>query len=176
MTCHLTHLKVPIPPISDFPLWNFNELESPLKHLTLHDPETQQKPIGIQTPVCIVGGPGTHFNQHVEENLLHAINYLFDIDNTYPKHWYSLRPQDQTLFEEYMKKRFPQLFRDCANYLGHRTIMVNPEVILKKLKLKVHYGIQEPGMFAITFSGSYHFGYNEGFNLVEVFWTLICSY
>ena len=106
-----------------------------------------------------------------EENLLNAINYLFDLDNTYPKHWYCLRPEDQTLFEEYMKKRCPELFRDCANYIGHRTIMVDPEVILKKLKLKVYYGIQNPGMFAITFSGSYHFGYNEGFNLAEVFMT-----
>ena len=118
-----------------------------------------------------MGGPGTYFNQHVEENLLNAINYLFDLDNTYPKHWYCLRPEDQTLFEEYMKKRCPELFRDCANYIGHRTIMVDPEVILKKLKLKVYYGIQNPGMFAITFSGSYHFGYNEGFNLAEVFMT-----
>ena len=61
-------------------------------------------------------------------------------------------------------------FDFCAKFVQQKNSL-DPEVILKKLKLKVYYGIQNPGMFAITFSGSYHFGYNEGFNLAEVFMT-----
>ena len=67
-----------------------------------------------------------------------------------------------------MKILHPQIFQECANYLGHRTIMINPDVIMKKMNLQVYHGIQTPGTYAITFPGSYHFGYNVGVNVAEV--------
>ena len=134
------------------------------------------------------GGPGSHFNPHVEENLLYSINYVFpvsksipskmpnffhlhfilQIKGTYPKHWYALRPEDQCKFEEYIKTRYPNLFTRCSNYLGHRSVMFHPDLILKDMGLPLAYGVQQPGWYAITIGGGYHFGYNEGLNLAEV--------
>ena len=159
-------------------------MDSQLKFLKLGTP----KPKGIQTPMVYAGAPGSHFNPHVEENLLYSINYVFDvstslnslfsnrftiqdffqIEGTHPKHWYALRPEHQCQFEEYIKERWPQLFSKCSNYLGHRSVMFHPELILKEMGLPLAYGVQYPGMYAITMGGGYHFGYNEGLNLAEV--------
>ena len=69
--------------LSGFPGWNFTDLDSQLQDLTLlktkKKPFKQIKPIGIQKPVCIIGGPGSFFNDHIEENLLAAVNYLYDV-------------------------------------------------------------------------------------------------
>ena len=71
--------------------------------------------------------------------------FKLQIPDTYPKHWYSLSPSDQLKFEEYMKELHPKLFEECENYLGHRTIMTHPDVILKKMNLQLYYGKQTPG-------------------------------
>jgi hypothetical protein len=66
--------------ITGFPRWNLSNLESRLKHLKLGTP----KPPGIQTTMVYAGGPGSHFNPHVEENLLYSINYVFPVSKSIP--------------------------------------------------------------------------------------------
>ena len=61
-----------------YPLWNLADMDSQLKFLKLGEP----KPKGIQTPMVYAGAPGSHFNPHVEENLLYSINYVFDVSTS----------------------------------------------------------------------------------------------
>ena len=74
-----------------------------------------------------------------------------------------------------MKELHPKLFEECQNYLGHRTIMTHPDVILKKMNLQLHYGKQTPGTYAITFPGAYHFGFNGGRNVAEVIFKVMAG-
>ena len=50
--------------------------------------------------------------------------------------------------------------------MRHKTFLINPEIIYDK-GIKVHKCIQMPGEFVITFGGSYHAGFNMGFNWAE---------
>ena len=54
---------------------DLRNLQSELTSLDLGAPE----PVGIKSPVSIIGGPGSHFNGHVEENLLGAVNFLLPV-------------------------------------------------------------------------------------------------
>ena len=46
--------------------------------------------------------------------------------------------------------------------------MFHPDLILKDMGLRLAYGVQQIGWYAMTIGGGYHFGYNEGLNLAEV--------
>jgi len=50
--------------------------------------------------------------------------------------------------------------------MRHKTFLINPEIIYDK-GIEVHKCIQMPGEFVITFGGSYHAGFNMGFNCAE---------
>lgn len=50
--------------------------------------------------------------------------------------------------------------------MRHKTFLVNPEII-KQNGINVFKCIQKPGEFVITFGGSYHAGFNMGFNCAE---------
>jgi hypothetical protein len=50
--------------------------------------------------------------------------------------------------------------------MRHKTFLINPEIIHDK-GIEVFKCIQKPGEFVITFGGSYHAGFNMGFNCAE---------
>lgn len=50
--------------------------------------------------------------------------------------------------------------------MRHKTFLINPEII-RQNGINVFKCIQKPGEFVITFGGSYHAGFNMGFNCAE---------
>lgn len=50
--------------------------------------------------------------------------------------------------------------------MRHKTFLINPEIIHNQ-GIEVFKCIQKPGEFVITFGGSYHAGFNMGFNCAE---------
>lgn len=50
--------------------------------------------------------------------------------------------------------------------MRHKTYLINPETI-RQNGINVFKCIQKPGEFVITFGGSYHAGFNMGFNCAE---------
>ena len=70
-------------------------------------------------------------------------------------------------FEAYLQSLHPELFKECANYLSHRGVMVHPKVF-QKIGIMVFEGEQHPGYYTIIWPGVYHFGFNKGKNVAEV--------
>jgi len=95
-------------------------------------------------------------------NLL-SINYLHA---GAPKYWYSISPSDEARFESLACSFFPDASHQCRDFLRHKRYLVSPHE-LRKAGIKYSTQIQRPGDAVITFPGSYHFGFNTGFNVAE---------
>jgi hypothetical protein len=50
--------------------------------------------------------------------------------------------------------------------MRHKTYLINP-LLVKEKGVTVHKCVQYPGEFVITFCGSYHAGFNMGYNCAE---------
>jgi hypothetical protein len=61
---------------------------------------------------------------------------------------------------------FPEAKKECSEFLRHKTFMINP-LIVKQKGITIHKCVQYPGEFVITFCGSYHAGFNMGYNCAE---------
>jgi hypothetical protein len=61
---------------------------------------------------------------------------------------------------------FPDAKKECSEFLRHKTYLINP-LIVKQKGITVHKCVQYPGEFVITFCGSYHAGFNMGYNCAE---------
>ena len=75
-----------------------------------------------------MGAWKTLFAWHKEDMDLFSINF-----NHFgkPKFWYSVPFEERKKFEDFMKKSYPEAFRDCSEFLRHKTYLVHPEVLLK---------------------------------------------
>jgi hypothetical protein len=40
--------------------------------------------------------------------------------------WYCIHPKDRRLFERIVKDLFPEKNNDCANFMRHKDIFLNP--------------------------------------------------
>lgn len=65
-----------------------------------------------------------------------------------------------------MASSYQHAKRDCPEYLRHKRSLISP-AILKKAGIPFTTAIQYPGDAIVTFPGSYHFGFNTGFNIAE---------
>lgn len=65
-----------------------------------------------------------------------------------------------------MESSYHHAKRDCPEYLRHKRSLVSP-AILKKAGIPFTTTVQYPGDAVVTFPGSYHFGFNTGFNVAE---------
>jgi ribosomal protein L44E len=61
---------------------------------------------------------------------------------------------------------FPDAKKECSEFLRHKNYLINP-LIVKQKGITVHKCVQYPGEFVITFCGSYHAGFNMGYNCAE---------
>mmetsp|Transcript_533 Transcript_533/g.560 ORF Transcript_533/g.560 Transcript_533/m.560 type:complete len:561 (-) Transcript_533:164-1846(-) len=139
--------------------WNLNELNGVLK-------EGLSKPIaGVNDPYLYIGSWKTMFGWHKEDIDLYSINF-----NHYgkPKFWYALPTSEAPKLEKFAKQHFPEGFSKCKEYLRHKTIMISPYLLKQHIPdLKIHKMIHYPGEFVVTLGGSYHAGFNWGFNIAE---------
>lgn len=118
---------------------------------------------GVTTSYLYVGMWGSVFAAHTEDMNLLSINYLHA---GAPKYWYSIAPEDAQRFESLACSLFPSHLRTCTEFLRHKSQLISPQY-LKKAGIKYKTQVQRAGDIIITFPGSYHFGFNTGFNVAE---------
>jgi jumonji domain-containing protein 2 len=139
--------------------WNLSNLESVLTY-SLESPIS-----GVNTPYCYVGSWKTLFCWHTEDLELSAINYLHDGKS---KFWYSIPQNQHHIIEKEANKLFSEHFAKCPEYLRHKTTVINPYILKQKYpELKITKIEHKAGEFVLNFGGSYHCGFNFGFNLAE---------
>ena len=65
-------------------------------------------------------------------------------------------------------KYFPEHFSRCPEHFRHKTTLINPYLLNRKIpELKVSKAEQRPGEFMLVLGGSYHCGFNFGYNIAE---------
>jgi hypothetical protein len=65
-----------------------------------------------------------------------------------------------------VKTKFPDYFKECPEFIRHKTTLIYPGLLLKygiKLRKMIHYENE----FMITRAAGYHSGFNMGFNIAE---------
>lgn len=67
------------------------------------------------------------FGWHKEDMDLYSINYLH---YGQPKFWYTVDMEDNAKFEEFAKAKFPEYFKECSDYIRHKTTLIHPQVLL----------------------------------------------
>jgi hypothetical protein len=136
--------------------WNVNYLNTPLKIIGHNLP-------GVSNSMLYFGCWRAMFAFHTEDMELYSINYLH---YGAPKSWYSVPPKYKKRFEVMAQSYFPEEYYHCSEFLRHKTSLISP-TRLKDCAIPYHTAVQEVGEFMITFPGSYHQGYNHGFNIAE---------
>eukprot|EP01042_Synura_sphagnicola_P029617 gene29617-38193_t len=138
------------------PSWNLNHLDHMLQELPMILP-------GVNTTMLYIGSWRAMFAFHVEDMDLYSINYLhFGA----PKSWYGISPTYRRRFEQMAEKFYPTEFSQCHQFLRHKTKIFSPQR-LQEERIPFDTALQHPGEFMITFPGSYHAGFNHGFNIAE---------
>lgn len=145
--------------------WNLSKLESCLQLLLMDQQDDKYGGIpGVTTPYLYFGMWASVFCAHTEDMNLLSINYLHA---GAPKIWYAVAEgEDSRRFEHLMESNYVHAKKDCPEYLRHKRSLVSPAV-LKKAGIPYTMTVQYPGDAIITFPGSYHSGFNTGFNVAE---------
>jgi len=136
--------------------WNPRQLNTILNVLGNHLP-------GINVPYLYFGMWKAMFAWHVEDMNLFSINYLHFGE---PKHWYAIPAEYGPRFERLAQGYFPQLHKECPEFLRHKTSLISPNVVLQN-DIPITRVVQKEGEFIVTFPYAYHAGFNEGFNCAE---------
>jgi jumonji domain-containing protein 2 len=156
--------------------WNVDKLESCLQ-LLLTDinnkdldefsreqiTEEDFRMPGVTSAYLYFGMWASVFCAHTEDMNLLSINYLHA---GAPKYWYAISPQDSGRFESLMASLFSHQSANCKEFLRHKRSLVSPS-ILTKAGIEYTTQVQRAGDIIITYPGSYHFGFNTGFNVAE---------
>jgi len=147
--------------------WNVDRLDSCLKLLRADIPdgdagENFTLP-GVTSAYLYVGMWASVFAAHTEDMNLLSINYLHA---GAPKYWYAISPEDSPRFESLAASHFGGAASLCSEFLRHKQYLLSPN-ILKKAGIGYTTQVQRAGDIIITFPGSYHFGFNTGYNVAE---------
>jgi len=156
--------------------WNVDKLESCLKLLkadvgtfdldAMEEEEVNRdflKLPGVTSAYLYFGMWASVFCAHTEDMNLLSINYLHA---GAPKYWYAISPEDSDRFESLMTSLFSHQSTNCKEFLRHKRSLVSPN-ILTKAGIEYTTHVQRAGDIMITYPGSYHFGFNTGFNVAE---------
>ncbi|KAL4483909.1 hypothetical protein ABPG72_013915 [Tetrahymena utriculariae] len=140
--------------------WNMKEMR------TIMNDGLNSNISGVNTPYLYIGSWKTLFAWHKEDLDLGALNYLH---YGKPKFWYCIARSDAHKLESFAKANFAESFAKCPEFLRHKTTVINPYQMIKKLKgdIKISKMSQEAGEFIVVFSGAYHHGFNWGYNIAE---------
>ena len=104
--------------------WNLSNLPS-LLNLGLN-----QKISGVNSSYLYFGAWKTMFAWHKEDLDLYSINYLH---TGKPKFWYGIPRSESHKLEKFIKDSFPENMAKCSEYLRHKTIIVNPYLLLQQI-------------------------------------------
>ena len=103
------------------------------------------------------------FGWHKEDLDLYSINYLH---SGAPKFWYTVDLNSNDDFEDLAKRKFSESFRECPEFLRHKTTLIDPTTLIKN-GIKLRKVVQKPREFVIARAAAYHAGFNSGFNIAE---------
>lgn len=147
--------------------WNVDKLDTCIQLLRVdlkdgEKDETYSLP-GVTSAYLYFGMWASVFAAHTEDMNLLSINYLHAGS---PKYWYAIAPEDSQRFESLAISHFGAAAAQCPEFLRHKRYLLSP-AILRKAGISYTTQIQRPGDAIITFPGSYHFGFNTGFNVAE---------
>ena len=134
--------------------YNLNRLPCMLKRVGVDLP-------GITSPMMYVGMWRSFFPFHCEDRNLFSINVMHLGE---PKYWYGVPPASGPRLETLAKSIWPE--ETCPEFMRHKTKMVSP-TRLAQAAIPFVRAVQRPGDIMITWPGSYHGGFNAGFNLAE---------
>ncbi|KAF2428094.1 hypothetical protein EJ08DRAFT_719833 [Tothia fuscella] len=137
--------------------WNVAQLENLLDVLGTKVP-------GVNTAYLYLGMWKATFAWHLEDVDLYSINY---IHFGAPKQWYSISQEDARKFETAMKTLWPADFKNCDQFLRHKTYLISPEKLKSQFNIKVNKLVHYEGEFVITYPYGYHSGFNLGYNCAE---------
>lgn len=118
---------------------------------------------GVTQPYLYVGVWRSLFGWHKEDVDLYSINYLH---YGRPKFWYSIDLDSSEKFEKLSNKFFKDLYKDCSEFLRHKTTLIEPRILLQH-GINMHKLVQEEREFVISRAAAYHSGFNSGFNIAE---------
>ena len=140
--------------------WDVSRLDSLLSR-TLKRKNITLK--GVNSAYLYFGMWRSLFAWHTEDLDLYSVNYLhFGA----PKFWYAIAPEDRERFEILAQGMVPEMWRACPEFLRHKELLISP-TLLEQNGIPFTRMIQHPGEFVVTFPGSYHSGFNTGFNCAE---------
>jgi len=148
--------------------WNVDQLQSCLALLEADYKNADEvsekfKLPGVTSAYLYFGMWASVFSAHTEDMNLLSINYLHA---GAPKYWYAIAEEDADRFESLMKSMFSHQANDCNEFLRHKRSLISPH-LLTKAGISYTTQVQRAGDIMITFPGSYHFGFNTGFNCAE---------
>ncbi|KAK6203441.1 JmjC domain, hydroxylase-domain-containing protein [Scheffersomyces amazonensis] len=136
--------------------WNVNHLPNILDLMDVKLP-------GVNDAYLYAGLWKATFAWHLEDQDLYSINYLhFGA----PKQWYAIPQAEREKFFNIMKDLFNDEYKNCSEFLRHKTFLVSPS-FLAKHNITVNHIIHNEGEFMITYPYGYHAGFNYGYNLAE---------
>ncbi|RCK58984.1 DNA damage-responsive transcriptional repressor RPH1 [Candida viswanathii] len=137
-------------------VWNVSKLPNILDLMDVRLP-------GVNEAYLYGGLWKSSFAWHLEDQDLYLINYLhFGA----PKKWYLIPQSQHEQFYQVMKSHFEEEWKNCSEFLRHKTFMMSPAT-LEKLGVQVNQIVHREGEFIITYPYGYHAGFNLGFNLAE---------
>ncbi len=140
-------------------LWNLGSLGS------LLDSCLTKSIQGVNQPYLYVGSWKTLFAWHKEDLDLYSINYLH---MGKPKFWYCIPRGDQHKLEAIAQEHFRESYAKCPEFMRHKVIAMNPYTLLKiDPSIRISKVVHHPNEFVVTFGGTYHQGFNWGFNFAE---------
>ena len=123
----------------------------------------EEKLPGVNQAYLYAGLWKASFAWHLEDQDLYLINYLhFGA----PKQWYLIPQSQHEEFYALMVDLFHDEFKQCSEFLRHKTFMVSP-AYLEKHGIRVNHTIHREGEFIITYPYGYHAGFNYDYNLAE---------
>ncbi|KDO30675.1 hypothetical protein SPRG_04576 [Saprolegnia parasitica CBS 223.65] len=134
--------------------WNVNNLDTILRSVDLP---------GVTQAMLYFGMWRAMFALHTEDMDLYSINFLH---TGRPKFWYGIPPQSAAKLERVAQSLFPEKDMTCHQFLRHKTSLIAPSK-LREHSVPFVKVVQRPGEFVITFPGSYHQGFNMGYNIAE---------
>ena len=152
-------------PAEDTIGWNVSKLSSCLQVLMTDQSDDNKEGIpGVTTPYLYFGMFASVFAAHTEDMNLLSINYLHA---GAPKVWYAVAAgNDAQRLEQLCEGVYHEAKTQCPEYMRHKRSLISPAK-LKKAGIPFTRIVQYPGDAMITFPGSYHFGFNTGFNVAE---------
>lgn len=140
----------------DFPYWNVAHLDNLLNELPYKIP-------GVNTAYLYFGMWKSSFAWHLEDMDLYSINF---IHFGAPKQWYSISQKDEQRFYELMASIWPEEYKNCREFLRHKTFNVSPS-LLQHLGIAVNRLVHYQKEIVVTFPYGYHAGFNYGYNCAE---------